>query len=504
MWAAILIGFGVRIYDFGSVPPGLNQDEASTAYDAFALWSAGIDRNGFPFPVMLVSWGSGMYALASYVAMPFIALFGLSVPVIRLPSLFIGMLTIPLLYTFLKETTDRPTARTGALLLAITPWHIMISRWGLDSNLFPAVFLLGAVCLLKGLRNDRWLVLSAAFFALTLYSYGTAYVVLPVFAVLCAGYLLAHRALPLKRTLIAGGVFLLLALPIIFYLLINTFDWPSFVTPVFSIPALSGVPRYETMANLPFVNPDFFSTSREHLLSAWRLLATQDDGLIWNALPPFGLLYLFSTPVALLGFGLLIERIVIRSFRPAFVLFAWCIASLTLVAFLSVNINRANIAVLPLLCCTAIGLSFLRAHRFVFVPLVAAYAVSFLQFTHAYLGGDYAARAAPAFFAGLGDAIEDAAERTDGTICVTTQVNMPYIFTLFFTQEDPRVFTETAEYDNPGAEFQSVRRYGRFVFGLDRCGGATVLIAHQDERDRFFSGLYALRDHGEYVVVERR
>src|SRR5215203_5246140 len=75
--AAIAIGILLRTWRWNEIPPGLNQDEASTAYDAYSLFRFGVDRHGFHLPVVLVSWGSGMYALASYVEAPFIGLFGL-------------------------------------------------------------------------------------------------------------------------------------------------------------------------------------------------------------------------------------------------------------------------------------------------------------------------------------------------------------------------------------------------------------------------------------------
>jgi hypothetical protein len=52
-------GIAVRLFEFGSIPPGLNQDEASTGYDAFALPHDGIDRNGFHNPVPSDQQGFG-------------------------------------------------------------------------------------------------------------------------------------------------------------------------------------------------------------------------------------------------------------------------------------------------------------------------------------------------------------------------------------------------------------------------------------------------------------
>jgi len=57
------VGIFIRFVLLGANPVGLNQDEAATGYDAYALLKYGIDRNGFHNPVHLVSWGSGQYAL---------------------------------------------------------------------------------------------------------------------------------------------------------------------------------------------------------------------------------------------------------------------------------------------------------------------------------------------------------------------------------------------------------------------------------------------------------
>src|SRR5262245_45862880 len=77
------LGLAARLYELTSVPPGFNQDEASTGYDAWAILHHGIDRNGFHLPVLLVSWGSGQNALPSYLAMPFLAVFGASAAAVR-------------------------------------------------------------------------------------------------------------------------------------------------------------------------------------------------------------------------------------------------------------------------------------------------------------------------------------------------------------------------------------------------------------------------------------
>lgn len=500
--AAFVVGFLVRAWAFGSIPAGLNQDEASTAYDAFSLIHYGVDRIGFPFPVVLVSWGSGMYAFASYIAAPFIGLFGLSIFTARLPHLLFGLMDLIIFPLLLLKLTDKWTARAGALLLAVMPWHIMISRWGLDSNLFPSLFLLGAYCMVIA-KNKPWtLMLSALFFGLSLYAYGTAYVAVPVFLLLASVYNVIRKQWPMKYFLWSGGIFIVLALPIALFIAINKFDWPSIVTPIFSIPHLTGTPRYETTGNIHLTDPQFFVNLWKNLADAGRLLMTQDDGLPWNAISGYGVMYLFALPIAILGFLHLCEETIRKKNIKLSLLFFWCIAAIVLCAFVSVNINRINVALFPLIACVALGIAYFRKHSFVIYPVAALYLISFVSFIGTYFGS-YPAQIGPAFFDGLVPAIAYAAEETNETICVTDNVNMPYIFALFANKEDPRLFAETVEYNNPGAEFQSVKKFGRFAFGLNNCTGVSVgaYVIRMDEVHLFADQNIPLEHFNNYLVL---
>ena len=140
-----LIGILARLILIGQVPYGLNQDEASAGYEAWSILNYGIDRHGISYPVHLIAWGSGQNIAYSWFCMPFIALFGLSEFTVRLPMALIGCVSVVLFYFFLDNVTPLPNHRKyvlfGTLLFAICPWHIMTSRWGLESNLFPDLIL---------------------------------------------------------------------------------------------------------------------------------------------------------------------------------------------------------------------------------------------------------------------------------------------------------------------------------------------------------------------------
>lgn len=150
---AIIVGIFVRFFKLGEYPNALNVDEASAGYEAFSIMNYGIDRNGNFLPVFLVAWGSGQNVLLTYIIMPFIAILGLSTFAIRIPMAILGGISLFIFYCLLKRMTNQKVAIIGIIFLAICPWHIMKSRWGLESNLFPDLFLLSIFLIIKGLQD---------------------------------------------------------------------------------------------------------------------------------------------------------------------------------------------------------------------------------------------------------------------------------------------------------------------------------------------------------------
>lgn len=379
----------------------------------------------------------------------------------------------------------------------------MVSRWALDSNMFPFVFLLATVLLARSVTRPGNLIGAAILYALALYAYGTAYLVVPVFAGLVLAHGLYHRRWPAGTLLASAGVFAVTALPVALYVAINSLGWRSISTAMLSIPRLTGVPRFQTMGNVHLLSAEFLPKAGANLGDAARMLVQQDDGLIWNAIPGYGILFPLSTFLALAGLALLVEGTMRRPAAPSFPLLAWCLAAVALMVFVSPNINRVNIAMLPFIYCVAVALSALWHYRAITVTVGLVCAGSLLGFVGNYFG-PYRDAAAEPFFASFGESIRHASAQTEGDICVTGRVNMPYIFVLFYNREDPRQFAETVKIDNPGAEFQDVTAFGRYRFGLDRCAEtAWVIVATHDEAARFPADRFLSKRFERFTVLTR-
>lgn len=198
----ILVALFIRVYKFGQVPGGFNQDGAMAAVDAKALADYGTDRYGMSYPVHLTAWGYGqMSALLSYLMVPFIKLMGLNPVSARLPQLIVSLLGLAVLYLFARDAFGKKAALVIFAFGAIAPWHILQSRWALDCNLYPHFFLFGIFFLNRSLKSKHrrlMLCLSMVMFGLCMYCYGISIYTMPLFLILACAYLM------IKNRLICG------------------------------------------------------------------------------------------------------------------------------------------------------------------------------------------------------------------------------------------------------------------------------------------------------------
>ena len=95
-------------------------------------------------------------------------------------------------------------------------------------------------------------------------------------------------------------------------------------------------------------SPEFLRDSIGNFAEASKIAVVQTDGLIWNAMDGFGIVYGFSLPFTVIGFLRCVTGE--REERPAWgsVLNAWFLAALVLVFVVKPNINRINALWIPL------------------------------------------------------------------------------------------------------------------------------------------------------------
>ncbi|MFV1917329.1 MAG: ArnT family glycosyltransferase [Patescibacteria group bacterium] len=185
----IFLAFLLRIVALDKFPVGFTADEASFGYDAYSLLKTGKDQWGHTWPLVLESGGDFKPPLYSYLAIPSIYLFGLTKVAVRLPNALVGTAAVYVTYLlvselardrFTKKNRHRSLASVAALLLAISPWHIMMSRGAFEANLTTLFLPLGILLFLKGLKNSRYFPWAALVFGLNLFSYHSAKLITPL------------------------------------------------------------------------------------------------------------------------------------------------------------------------------------------------------------------------------------------------------------------------------------------------------------------------------------
>src|SRR3990167_6642454 len=145
-----LLGFILRVIFLDVVPPGFNADEAALGYNAYSLIKTGKDEWGASFPLVFKSFSDYKPGLYVYLAIPFVALFGLNELSVRLPSILLGSFSIILIYFLAKELFKKETAaQASAFLLSISPWHLHFSRGAWEANVATFFILLGVYAFVK-------------------------------------------------------------------------------------------------------------------------------------------------------------------------------------------------------------------------------------------------------------------------------------------------------------------------------------------------------------------
>jgi len=505
--AILVLGVFARTWEFASLPPGLHQDEASIGVDAFYIYKYGIDRNGFSYPVHLAAWGSGQNAMYAYLLIPFLAALGLKAWVIRIPILISGILTLPLVYWIAKRVVDRRFGLLAMFCIAISPWHILLSRWGLESNLLPFFFSLGFLFLLKTGDDWRWFLAANLCFGLCLYTYGTAYAAIPIFLGFATLVLLracATRTLSLRQ--LAAGFLVLgvVGAPIILFVLINLLKLDTLHLGPVSVPRLPVVSRFEGLGAM--FQGDSTSAVQNYAAAFLNVMFFQDDFRSRNGFPPYGYFYGVTFLPALVGAGLFITNLK-KSRAPTLLFLSWLLTAFILGVLQPVNINRINLIFIPLIASVAYLAYWLgQRYRFVLPTTLLAMLVAFGLFTRDYHGPAYHEEIGREFYEGLVPAIEFARGVGSGPVCVTnTKIYMPYIFVLFNEPVPPAQFIQQVEYVDPTEPLREVRALGRYTFGLENCQAAAETSFILFENEKFpFKGDYRKKAFGNYIVYSPR
>lgn len=185
--STVLLAFLLRFVGISSLPVGFTPDEASFGYDAYSLLKTGKDQWGESWPLTFRSFGDFKLPVYTYLTIPSVAVFGLNEFAVRLPNALIGTLAILATYLLVRELFKKDgqqIAMLAALLLAISPWHIPLSRGAFEANLTTLFLPLGILFFLKGIEKPGYMFAATIAFGINMFTYHSARILTPVVVLL--------------------------------------------------------------------------------------------------------------------------------------------------------------------------------------------------------------------------------------------------------------------------------------------------------------------------------
>ncbi len=201
-FAAIL-----RLLNLSTNPPGLNWDEVSMGYSAYSILETGKDEWGVKYPLLFRSYGEWKSPTYIYVLVPFIKIFGLNAWGVRLPAAIAGVFAVYLTYLIARKLYGEKVGLWAALFLAVSPWHLMLSRPGYEAGLALTLMLIGIYLQLK----DK-VIWAALPYGIALHTYHSAKIVIPfIFGYLA---LYAYRKIGIKKLAVSSLILGIFVLPI--------------------------------------------------------------------------------------------------------------------------------------------------------------------------------------------------------------------------------------------------------------------------------------------------
>ncbi len=190
-WLLIFIlAIILRFYNLAAIPPSLNWDEVAIGWNANTIFHTRRDEFGTYLPLTFKSFGDYKAPVLIYLTAPFVGLFGLEPWAVRLPSVLAGIATCLIMYFLAKEISwllkiknNNLFALISMFLLAISPWHLLFSRPAFEPNLALMFIVIGSWLFLVSLRESRLWLLSGISFILSLYTYHSPKLFLPIFLI---------------------------------------------------------------------------------------------------------------------------------------------------------------------------------------------------------------------------------------------------------------------------------------------------------------------------------
>jgi len=482
----LVCAFILRVYHVTQDPPSLSWDEVSIGYNAYSILKTGRDEHGrfLPFDTF-ISYGDYKPPLAIYAMVPVVAVFGLGDLAVRLPSALFGTLTVLLTYFLVLELLKRDHyAMLSAAVLAISPWHVNLSRGGFEANIALFFVVLGTWLALSARTHPkRWLFAWLPFVA-AVYTFNSSRVFSVLFVPALMMYLCRDIKKNLKQFVIGVVIAGLCTAPIVPHLLspqarlrfteVNIFTDASVVET-----ANQRIARESGNLIGKLVNNRRVGFARSFLIHFMDnlqpdFLFVKGDGNPKFSIQDIGQLYLIEAPFLAIGvFAMLLSYPGI-----ALLLLYWIIAAIIPAATARETPHALRILDSLPTWHIFIAYGIVKGYQFIVHPtkpwrsgvycllLIVLYLFSVTYYLHNYYR-HYPIEFSGEWQYGYKEALQSIAPISQkyDKIVITDSIGRPYMYTLFYTKTDPNVYFRTKDAYFDAAGFYHVDGFLKYRFG---------------------------------------
>ncbi len=478
----ICFAFFLRIFQVNKIPPSLSWDEVSIGYNAYSILKTGRDEHQrfLPFDTF-VAYGDYKPPLAIYATVPSVALFGLNEFGVRLPSVIFGTMTVLALFLLTFELfRSYPLSLVAGALLAVSPWHINLSRAGFEANIATFFVLLAFWFVVRAKRNPSLYYICWLPLAFAVYTFNSARYFSPIFALGLVAFSWKGIQEHKKQFLVGIILVFLLLVPIVPHLLskearlrfteVNIFTDSSVIASSNERSALEGNVWWSKIIHNRRIG--FARSYLIHFFDEFQpwFLFIRGDGNPKFSTQEVGQLYLIDAPFLLLGIYFLFSK----HKKIAWILTLWLIAAIIPAATAreTPHALRTENGLPVFIIFTASGIAYgvfgekkKWAKYLISALIILIYIGSFAYYLHDYYV-HYPRQYSGEWQYGYREAINfvNIHQNEYDRIVLTESIGRAYMYALFYTRYDPVKFWQTKKDYFDAAGFYHVDGFDKFSF----------------------------------------
>ena len=340
----------------------------------------------------------------------------------------------------------------------------------------PLNMCLAMYLFMLGIRTKKTYVyvLSAIAYAICMYSYGSATIVVPIHLLLLCIFCLKNKLLNIKQLIASGVAFLVVFMPLLVFYMVNYLGFPEIYAEHFTINRFTASRSGEVFLTLDSSLP---ANLFNNLKVFFKVITVGDDtDMLCHFIPGYATLFEFTFPITFLGSCVTIKDVFSKKSDDTvekraydFVWLSMFIACFIMAVVIVTDISRMVMMFLPLAYFFVKGFGFVLERTtkvFAVIPVLLMFAA--ISFSKDYFLG-YNDITGNLFMPGYGEAIKRAYEIAgdDSTIYSTYDgLSAPFMLALYYNDYDVNKFYKTVNYKDPYGEFRVADSFGNFVFGL--------------------------------------